>query len=130
MKDELKYSFEKFQKALKRLDEGLKRAKDQLDSDGVIQRFEFTFELTWKTLRLFLLSEGINTNSPKEALKRAFKFGLIIDEECFLDMLEDRNQAAHIYSEDVSREIFKRIKKDYSSALKKLSEELKNQIKK
>ena len=129
MKDELKYSYDKFQKALKRLDEGLKRAKDQLDSDGVIQRFEFTFELTWKTLRLFLLSEGINTNSPKEALKGAFKFGLIIDEECFLDMLEDRNQAAHIYSEDISREIFKRIKKDYSSALKKLSEELKNQIK-
>ena len=129
MKDELKYSYDKFQKALKRLDEGLKRAKDQLDSDGVIQRFEFTFELTWKTLRLFLLSEGINTNSPKEALKGAFKFGLIVDEECFLDMLEDRNQATHIYSEDVSREIFKRIKKDYSSALKKLSEELKNQIK-
>ena len=77
MKDELKYSFEKFQKAVKRLDEGIKKAKDQLDNDGVIQRFEFTFELTWKTLKLFLLNEGIITKSPKETLKEAFRFILI-----------------------------------------------------
>lgn len=129
MKDELRYSFAKFQKALKRLDEGIKKAKDQLDNDGVIQRFEFTFELTWKTLKLYLLNEGIITNSPKEALKEAFRLGIITDEECFLDMLTDRNQTAHIYSEDVSKAIVIRIKKDYLSALKKLFEELKNQIK-
>jgi len=51
MKNELKYSFEKLKEALRRLNEGLKKAKDQLDRDGVIQRFEFTFELLWKTLK-------------------------------------------------------------------------------
>jgi hypothetical protein len=45
MKDELKYSIEQFNKALSRLNAGIKKAKDQLDNDGVIQRFEFTFEL-------------------------------------------------------------------------------------
>lgn len=130
MKDELKYSFAKFQKALKSLDEGIKKAKDQLDNDGVIQRFEFTFELTWKTLKLYLLNEGIITNSPKEALKEAFRMGIITDEECFLDMLTDRNQTAHIYSEDISKEIIVRIKKVYLSALKKLSEEIKTHLKK
>jgi len=130
MKDELKYSFEKFQKAVKRLDEGIKKAKDQLDNDGVIQRFEFTFELTWKTLKLFLLNEGIITKSPKEALKEAFRFSLIKDETCFLDMLTDRNQSAHIYSEDISKEIVVRIKKYYLAALKNLSVEIKKQIKK
>jgi len=124
MKDELKYSIEKFNRALSRLNAGIKKAKDQLDNDGVIQRFEFTFELLWKTLRLFLLQEGIITKSPKEALKEAFRFGLIKDEEIFLDMLEDKNQTSHIYSEEISKEIVIRIKKFYLSNLIKLSKEL------
>ncbi len=128
MKSDLIYSFEKFRKALNRLDEGVKKAKDQLDNDGVIQRFEFTFELMWKTLRLFLLSEGIITNSPREALKEAFRFGLISDEECFIDMLEDRNQTSHIYSEEISKSILNRIKKNYLPVLKKLSVELNKRI--
>lgn len=124
MKDELKYSTEKYNRALSRLTIGVKKAKDQLDIDGVIQRFEFTFELLWKTLRLFLLSEGIITKSPKEALRESFRFGLIKDEEIFLDMLDDRNQTSHIYSEDVSKEIVRRIKKYYISKLIELSKEL------
>lgn len=124
MKDELKYSTEKFNKALSRLNIGIKKAKDQLDNDGVIQRFEFTFELLWKTLRLFLLSEGIITKSPKEALRESFRFGLIKDEEIFLDMLDDRNQTSHIYSEDVSKAIVRRIKKFYIPKLNELSQEL------
>ncbi len=128
MKSDLIYSFEKFRKALNRLDEGVKKAKDQLDNDGVIQRFEFTFELMWKTLRLFLLSEGIITNSPREALKEAFRFGLISDEECFIDMLEDRNQTSQIYSEEISKSILNRIKKNYLPVLKKLSVELNKRI--
>jgi hypothetical protein len=55
MSDELKYSLEKLNNAVKRLDHGVKQAKDNLDRDGVIQRFEFTFELLWKVIRLFLL---------------------------------------------------------------------------
>ncbi len=124
MKDELNYSIEKFNKALSKLNTGIKKAKDQLDNDGVIQRFEFTFVLLWKTLRLFLLAEGITTKSPKEALKESFRFGLIKDEEVFLDMLEDRNQTSHIYSEEITREIVRRIKKSYLSKLTELSKEI------
>lgn len=124
MKDELNYSIEKFNKALSKLSTGIKKAKDQLDNDGVIQRFEFTFVLLWKTLRLFLLAEGITTKSPKEALKESFRFGLIKDEEVFLDMLEDRNQTSHIYSEEITREIVRRIKKSYLSKLTELSKEI------
>ncbi len=129
MSDELKYSLEKFKSAIKRLDEGVKEAKDNLGRDGVIQRFEFTFELLWKSLRLFLLDEGIITKSPKESLKEGFKFGLIKDEEIFLDMLEDRNQTSHIYSEEVSKEIFKRIKIRYLNPLKKILNEIKKSTK-
>ncbi len=129
MSDELKYSLEKLNSAIKRLDEGVKEAKDNLGRDGVIQRFEFTFELLWKTLRLFLLDEGIITKSPKESLKEGFKFGLIKDEEIFLDMLEDRNQTSHIYSDEVSAEIFKRIKTRYLDPLKRILNEIKKSTK-
>ncbi len=83
----------------------------------------------WKTLRLFLLDEGIFTKSPKESLKEGFKFGLIKDEEIFLDMLEDRNQTSHIYSEEVSAEIFKRIKIRYLNPLKIILNEIKKSTK-
>ena len=128
MKNELKYSFIKLNEAVRRLNEGIKHTKDQLDRDGVIQRFEFTFELLWKTLKLFLLAEGINTNSPKEVFKETFRFGLLRDEKLFLDMLDDRNKTSHIYSEDVSKEIFDRIKKNYLTAIKKLLKEIKERI--
>ncbi len=128
MNDELKYSFGKLKDAAKSLEEGIKQTKNQLDRDGVIQRFEFTFELLWKTLKLLLLDEGIITNSPKEVLKETYRFGLINIESLFLDMLDDRNQTSHIYSEEVSKEIFNRIKKDYLAAIKKLLKELKERI--
>ena len=49
--EEVKYSLEKLKKAFKRLDEAVKEASDELDRDGVIQRFEFTFEMFWKTVK-------------------------------------------------------------------------------
>lgn len=124
MKDEINYSFGKLRDAVKKLDEGIKRTKDQLDRDGVIQRFEFTFELLWKTLKLYLSDQGIITNSPKEVLKETYRYGMIENENLFLDMLEDRNQTSHIYSEDASKKIFNRIKKNYLSAIKKLLKEM------
>jgi len=126
MSDELLYSFDKFCKALNKLDDGIKKAKDQLDNDGVIQRFEFTFELCWKTLRLYLMDEGIITRSPKETFKESFKYGLFVNQEIFYDMLEDRNLTSHLYSQEISKEIVKRIKTKYNKAFKELKTELSN----
>jgi nucleotidyltransferase substrate binding protein (TIGR01987 family) len=128
MKDELKYSFSNLKNAAKRLEEGVKHADDQLDRDGVIQRFEFTFELLWKTLKLFLINEGIITRSPKETLREVFRYGLIKNETIFLDMLEDRNQTSHIYSEDSSTKIFERIEKKYLHSIKILVKEISQRI--
>jgi nucleotidyltransferase substrate binding protein (TIGR01987 family) len=128
MKNELKYSFNKLEVAANRLEEGIKDAKDQLDQDGVIQRFEFTFELLWKTLKLFLSREGILTNSLKQVLQETFKYGLIENEDLFLDMLEDRNLASHTYSLEVSNEIFIQIKDKYSNEISRLINKISNKI--
>jgi len=109
-----------FERALDRLIEAVEQAKDELDKDGVIQRFEFTFELLWKTLKSILEYNGIECYSPRNCIKEAFKSNLIDDNEIILDMLEDRNLSSHIYDQKTSEEIFNRIKNVYVEYLKKL----------
>lgn len=127
MKDEVLFSIRKLEDAFSRLKEGADSAADELDKDGVIQRFEFTFELLWKTLKLFLDDQGILTKSPKETLQEAFRFELIQNEEIFLDMLEDRNRTSHIYNQADSQEIYERIRNIYVKEIKNLLNRLKNQ---
>jgi nucleotidyltransferase substrate binding protein (TIGR01987 family) len=120
MKEEVKYVLDKFNDAFSRLKEGALQAKDELGKDGVIQRFEFTFELLWKSLKVFLEYEGIECRTPRECLKSAFRIGIIEDEQVFLDMLEDRNKTSHIYDKEESEKIFRRIKNDYLPQIEKV----------
>jgi len=112
---------DKFQRALKRLREAVERAEDELDRDGVIQRFEFTFELLWKTLKTILNYQGIECYSPRDCIKKAFHHGIIDDDEIFLDMLEDRNLSSRAYDGETAKEIFERIKKFYLKNLEGLN---------
>jgi nucleotidyltransferase substrate binding protein (TIGR01987 family) len=112
-KTEVLLKIERFKKAVSRLEEAVKIAKDDLDKDGVIQRFEFCVELLWKSLKIILNFKGIECYSPRDCVKEAFKANLISDDEIILDMLEDRNKSSHIYDEKTSEEIFNRIKNVY-----------------
>ncbi|MEF3281056.1 MAG: nucleotidyltransferase substrate binding protein [Elusimicrobiota bacterium] len=115
--------------AYKRLDEAVKIACDELDKDGVIQRFEFTSELLWKTLKIILEYNKIDASGgPKDCIKEAFKYGYIPDDEIILDMLDDRNRSSHIYNEKISNEIFERIKIIYSAGIGEIIRFLKNKI--
>ncbi|MBA7624486.1 hypothetical protein ES703_31895 [subsurface metagenome] len=129
MKDVLEYSLKKLKDACKKLEEGVKQAKDELDKDGVIQRFEFTFELLWKALKIYLEHQGIIVKTPRDSFIEAFRTNLISDEKIFLDMLEDRNNAAHIYDKVTSEKIFNRIKKTYTPEIIKIVDKLKTEIK-
>jgi nucleotidyltransferase substrate binding protein (TIGR01987 family) len=128
MNDEIKKTVKDLSSACSRLKEGTERGKTELEIDGVIQRFEFTFELLWKTLKLYLKEVGIKCYSPKECLKEAFRYGLFFEDQTFLDMLKDRNKTTHIYNEEDSRKIFNRIKSHYYPAIVKLAKELKIRI--
>ena len=78
--------------------------------DGVIQRFEFTYELAWKTAKEYLEDIGIvDKTSPKAVIKEAFAQKLIIDEKSWLLMLNDRNLTSHVYKEEMAEEIAERI---------------------
>ena len=113
-----------YHKALNRLAEMVnemdKRQLNDFEADGLIQRFEFTFELAWKTIKDYLEYNGImeNTGSPREVIKAAFKQGLIEDGEGWIEMMLSRNSLSHLYDENKSREIYDSIKAKYIFLLK------------
>lgn len=83
--------------------------------DGVIQRFEFTFELSWKLMKIYLEYTGISDiRSPRGAIRKAFSNGLIEDGEFWIDMLIDRNKTSHLYDEAEARLIYEKITKYYN----------------
>lgn len=81
---------------------------------ALIQSFEVTFELGWKTLSDILHEQGyIDIASPRGVIKQAFSDGIIVDGEAWLRALLDRNATTHIYDEKKMREIVGRIDTEY-----------------
>ena len=122
-----KKKLENFSNALARIREGslIWRDSGDLGRDGLIQRFEFTFELAWKTLKSCFEEEGlVGLISPKPVLRETFAAGLIHDEELWLAMLDDRNSTAHIYSEHLAIQICQRVEERYIDAFSELVEKL------
>lgn len=116
-----------FSNALRRLREGVEKLNqaDDLLRDGVIQRFEFTFELAWKSLKACFEEEGImNLNSPKAVLIEAFAARLFNDDELWLQMLRDRNLTVHIYNEEQAIAICQSIQHKYLPALEDLLQKI------
>ncbi len=124
-KVEVKLAIKKLEKAFDRLKQAVKIAKDELDKDGVIHRFEFTVELLWKTLKIALEYDKVECYSPRDCIKKAFRYALIDDDEILLDMIDDRNRSSHIYDEKTSEEIFNRIKEVYVDVIEKILNKLK-----
>jgi nucleotidyltransferase substrate binding protein (TIGR01987 family) len=78
----------------------------ELEQQGLIQAFEFTHELAWKTLKDFLESKGVtDIYGSKDATRQAFANGLIEDGDTWMAMIESRNQTSHTYNEDLADEI-------------------------
>lgn len=106
---EVAYALGKLKVAFMRLKEAAGQAVDELDRDGVIQRFEFTFELLWKTIKILLEYVGFYCTGPRSCIKEAARRGFLVEGEIMLDMLEDRNKTSNIYDEHTANEIFERI---------------------
>jgi len=108
--ENLIYALDKFESAFTKVEQAAGRVVDDLDRHGVIKRFEFTFELLWKTTKIFLEYEGFPCVGPRSCIKEGVRRELLLEGEVLLDMLEDRNQSSHIYDEHTAEEIFQRIK--------------------
>ena len=113
--EQIKLKHETFSRALKKLHAALAEdiSANELFLDGLIKRFEFCFELAWKLMKAFAEYEGVEVNSPRAAIRQAFKIRLIDDAEAWSDMLEERKLSAHTYDEETAAEIYRHVAQKY-----------------
>lgn len=116
-----KQRYQNFEKAFKLLEEAvLKTGLSKLEKAGVIQIYEFTFELAWKTLKDYLEEKAVPVKFPKDTIKEAFKYEIIDDGDLWMDMLEKRNLMSHTYDETNAELAYGLIVNSYYGALKQL----------
>lgn len=93
-----------------------------LERAGLVQFFEFSFELAWKTLKDLLFYEGYDVKSPRETIRKAFEVEYLdeADAEALLDGLGKRNLLSHTYQARTAQEAEELIKTLYAPALSRL----------
>jgi len=92
------------------------RDLSDLEQQGLIQGFEYTHELAWKTLKDFLEHRGTEAlYGSKDVTRQAFKLGLIEDGDIWMDMIRDRNLTSHTSNEERAQEIVEAILNRYGT---------------
>jgi nucleotidyltransferase substrate binding protein (TIGR01987 family) len=110
-----------FIRALRNLERSLATPfTEPRDYSGAIKDFEMTYELSWKSLKSLLRSQGHDTQGAKDVFSKAYQLSLIDDDAVWIQMIEDRNMTAHVYDESEARQILDRVRALYLSAFKKL----------
>ena len=117
---------ENYKSAFAQLEDAVKSylaaPQDTLYRDGLIQRFEFTVELAWKSLREYLEDQGVvlSVSSPRAVLKEAYAVGVIDDADTWNAILTARNLTSHVYDEATATEIARQICEDFTLVLRSL----------
>ncbi len=106
MSDKLRNLLRLLDTALTRLEGALAQPVNEYVRDSAIQRFEFTFELFWKSLKAYAEESGIEAYSPRDSVRTAFQLGLIQEHPDWFRMLEDRNLTSHTYNEATAETIY------------------------
>ncbi len=117
--------FGHYSKALGQLREAVELAQNRplskLEEQGLIQAFEYTYELAWNTMKDYFDAQGeINLNGSRDTFRLAFKRGIIEDGETWMDMIKSRTLTSHTYNEDVAKKIAADIVNRYYPEYKKL----------
>ncbi|HFE66977.1 MAG TPA: nucleotidyltransferase [Chloroflexi bacterium] len=121
--------FNHFKKALIQLQEAVELARERplsrLEQQGLIQSFEYTHELAWKTLKDFLENIGAEKlYGSRDTTRAAFKAELIEDGEVWMDMIISRNLTSHTYDEETAEKVVSVILDEYYSEYVALKETL------
>ncbi len=97
---------EDLSKANQKLKEASGLELTEINRDAAIQRFEFTFELAWKTIQEYIRDQGLDCKSPKSCLRTAAEIDLVENIEIWFEYLKARNLIAHTYNEKLSKEVY------------------------
>ncbi|MCL5801421.1 MAG: nucleotidyltransferase substrate binding protein [Gammaproteobacteria bacterium] len=130
--ERLKLRLSLARQAVARFEEALQIPQpSKLERDGAIQRFEYTFEATWKACQRYLdVVEGLECASPKTCLRLLRDIGLLNDKSATtaLEMVDDRNNTVHTYNEALAEKIFAHLPQ-YCALLKELLQSVERKIK-
>lgn len=117
-----KQRYANFRKALGQLQEFIAQPElNKFEKQGLIQCFEYTFELALKVMKDYLEEAGFTVNSPRAAIQTAFQTQLIQEGHLWIDALEKRNLMAHTYDEHRADEAEKLIRTEYFKILNELA---------
>ncbi len=107
--------FSNFNKAFDQLQRFVRHHDlNEMEIQGLIKAFEYTFELSWKTLQDLLKEKGyFDIIGPKPVIEQSFQDGYISDGKGWMRMHKSRNLTSHTYDEDTAREIVTSIRDDY-----------------
>lgn len=124
-----KQRFQNFDRAFVLLRDAMENgpsALNPLEKEGVIQRFEYCFELAWKCVKDYLESGGIvlATVTPRQVLKEAFAAKNLPDGQVWIDMLDHRNLLSHTYDQASFEKVVEAIHTRYLAAFEQLHERL------
>jgi nucleotidyltransferase substrate binding protein (TIGR01987 family) len=99
-----------------------------LEKEGLIQRFEYTYELAWKVMKDYLEYQGITgITGSRDAIREAFQKELINDGENWMNMIKSRNQTIHLYNEATANEIATNIIDIYFELFKSFNSKMETQ---
>ena len=119
-----------YHRALNRLAEVVnemdKRQLNDFEADGLVQRFEFTFELAWKLIKSYVEFQGTDKEimGSRDAVRWAFENHLISDSATWMEMIKRRNDTSHNYDENTAAEVVMRVKLSYFQAFVALYDEM------
>ena len=114
--------FQNYERAFMRLKEAIEMEElNELERNGLIQRFEFTLELSWKVLKDYLEEKGFSFKpTPKDTIRLAQESGFITYAQELIDGLDLRNELSHDYSGEKFRKSENILREETFSALQNL----------
>ncbi|MGV6852804.1 MAG: nucleotidyltransferase substrate binding protein [bacterium] len=106
--------FNNFKRSIKQLDNVMALIKERelsdLEKQGAIQAFEYNYEMAWNVIKDFYTYQGDEgIQGSRDAIRLAFKRGLIVNGEIWFDMIKKRALSVHTYNEDVMEDIYQHI---------------------
>ena len=107
------------------------RALSDLEQQGLIQAFEYNYELAWNVIKDFYSYQGDTEDiqGSRDAFRTAFNRGLVTEGQLWMDMIKSRNKTSHTYNEETADDIFMKIVHEYHqefNQFKNRMEELEN----
>ncbi len=115
-----------YQKAFAQLRKFIDKGElSELEKQGLVKAFEYTYELAWTTLKDFLEYKGqTGLYGSRDVIRKAFELGLVEDGEGWMDMLKSRNLTSHTYNEETAEQICRAVREVYYSLFTMLKAKL------